>query len=67
MPESAQGSGAQSDAIADLVVGRQRLRDCEAGHGELEANTLELARLQQQLAVAVIGRHCSLSSDRGAA
>jgi hypothetical protein len=43
MPDSAQGIRALSEAIADLVVERQRLRDREAGHRELEANRLELA------------------------
>ena len=61
MPESAQGIRALSKAIADLVVERQRLRDREAGNRELEANRLELARLQHQLAVAVIGRHCRVA------
>jgi hypothetical protein len=36
------------------VVERQRLRDSEAGHHELEANRLELVRLQHQLSIAVI-------------
>jgi hypothetical protein len=61
MLDGAQGIRALSEAIADLVVERQRLRDCEAGHRELEANRLELARLRHQLAVAVIGRHCRVA------
>ncbi len=61
MPDSAQGIRALGEAIADLVVERQRLRDCEAGYRELEANRLELARLQHQLSIAIIGRHCVLA------
>lgn len=67
MADSVRGIRALSEAITDLLVERQRLRDGGAGRRELEANRLELARLQHQFAIAVIGHHCSLLSDRAAA
>jgi hypothetical protein len=43
--------------IGDLCSERQRLRAAGAGEGELEQNRLEIARLQQELSRALIGRH----------
>jgi hypothetical protein len=43
--------------IGDLCSERQRLRAAGAGEGELEQNRLEIARLQQELSHALIGRH----------
>jgi hypothetical protein len=67
MPDSAHGIRALSEAIAELLVERQRLRGRGAGRREFEANRLEHVRRQHQLSIAIIGRYCFLPSDRGAA
>jgi hypothetical protein len=43
--------------IGALCCERQRLRGNGAGDSELEQNRLEIARLQQQLSHALIGRY----------
>jgi hypothetical protein len=42
--------------IGALCTERQRLRAAGAGDSELEQNRLEIARLQQELSYALIGR-----------
>jgi hypothetical protein len=48
---------ALEEAIGALVVERQALRARAAGSGELEANRLEIGRLQRQLSHTAIGGH----------
>lgn len=44
-------------AIGALCAERQSLRAAGAGEGELEQNRVEIARLQQELSHALIGRY----------
>lgn len=55
------------ETILELVAKRQELRSRTAGHGELEANRLELVHSQQQLSYALIGQHGGLAHGRAAA
>ena len=66
MPESAQGRRALSEAIADIMVERQRLCDVGAAAASFDANWLGLARLKHQLSVAVKPLHPYRRSRRGA-
>ena len=45
------------EQVAVLVAERQALRACEGDRVLLEENRLEIARLQQRLAHALIARH----------
>lgn len=47
--------GALEEAIGARVVERQALRACGASAGALEANRVEIGRLQRQLSYAAIG------------
>jgi hypothetical protein len=53
---SARSVEALQTAIGALCTERQRLRAAGAGDSELEQNRLEIARLQQELSHALIGR-----------
>ena len=52
------------EAIDALVVERQALRARGAGSGELEANRLEIGRLQRQLSYTAVGGHLRTCSRR---
>ena len=54
---SARTVEALQTAIGALCSERQSLRAAGAGEGELEQNRLEIARLQQELSHALIGRY----------
>jgi hypothetical protein len=53
----AESVEALGDRIATLVLERQTLRLTEADHVALEANRLELVRLQQELSHALAAQH----------
>jgi hypothetical protein len=55
------------ERILELVAQRQELRARAAGHGELEANRLELIHCQQQLSLGLIAQHAELAQLRPAA
>jgi hypothetical protein len=54
------------EAVRTLVIGRQALREREAGSDELESNRLELGRRQRELTHALIERHLR-TAERDAA
>ena len=49
-------------SLADLVARRQALREAGADPALLEANRLEIARLQRQLSDALIKKHSRIAA-----
>jgi hypothetical protein len=50
------------DSLEDLVARRQALREAGADPALLEANRLEIARLQRHLSEALIKKHSRIAA-----